>query len=390
MSTAPVFDIDPAAFHADPYPALARMRAAGPIWRVPQLDATLFVRRADIFEQEKRIEVFSSDQPGGLMTQLMGRNMMRKDGAEHAAERRATFPAFSPRTVRDQWTERFRDTARELLEDLAPRGSCDLVADYAMPLSAEALKVITGLTNMDRREMDRVSQGMIDGIANYAGDAAVEARCRDCTASIDAHIDARLEPLRAAPDASLVSVQLAAGLPMETLRANVKLAISGGQNEPRDAIAGAAWALLSHPEQLETVRAGANGGGADWRAAFEEYARWISPIGMSPRRVAQADEVHGVTFTPEERVFFMFGSANRDERVFEAPDRFDVTRDTGPAIPFGAGPHFCAGAAASRALIAEVALPMLFAALPGLRLDGEAPFAGWAFRGPLRVPVAWG
>jgi hypothetical protein len=386
MSPAPRFDIDPAAFHADPYPALARMRAAGPVWQVPQLGATLFVRRDDIFAQEKRVEVFSSDQPEGLMTRLMGRNMMRKDGAEHAAERRATFPAFSPRTVRDDWLPRFRATARRLLEELAPRGACDLVADYAMPLSAEALKAITGLTGMDWREMDRVSQGMIDGIANYAGDPAVEARCRACTALIDAHIDARLEALRAAPDASLVSVQLAADLPMESLRANVKLAISGGQNEPRDAIAGAAWALLTHPGALEEIRAGR----ADWRAAFEEYARWISPIGMSPRRVARAEEVAGVRFAPGERVFFMFGSANRDERVFERPDRFDILRDTGPAIAFGAGPHFCAGAAASRALIAEVALPMLFEALPGLRINGAAPFAGWAFRGPLRVPVAWG
>jgi cytochrome P450 len=85
----------------------------------------------------------------------------------------------------------------------------------------------------------------------------------------------------------------------------------------------------------------------------------------------------------------MFGSANRDEEWFDAPDRFDPWRDTGPAIPFGAGPHFCAGAAASRSLIADVALPMLFDRLPGLRLAGDAPFGGWAFRGPLRVPVTW-
>jgi hypothetical protein len=96
-----------------------------------------------------------------------------------------------------------------------------------------------------------------------------------------------------------------------------------------------------------------------------------------------------VRFAEGDRVFLMFGSANRDEAVFEAPERFDIRRDTGPSIPFGAGPHFCAGAAASRALIAEVALPMAFARLPGLRPAGEARFAGWAFRGPLSVPVAW-
>lgn len=385
MSDAPVVEIDPAAFAADPYPTLARMRAEAPICFVPQLGATLITRRDDIFVQEKRVEVFSSHQPQGLMTRLMGENLMRKDGPAHAAERRAIFPALSPRTVRDHWRAGFAAAATAVLDRLAPRGACDLVCDYAAPVSGAALCAIAGLTNMTPAEMDRVSQGMIDGCANYAGDPAVEARCHDCTASIDRHIDARLGALRAAPDLSLIGVQLAAGLPLDSLRANVKLAISGGQNEPRDAIAGAAWALLAHPGQLAQVRAGA----ISWDQVFAEYTRWISPIGMSPRRVARADAVRGVTFAPEDRVFLMFGSGNRDEAVFDRPDTFDLGRDCTPSLAFGAGPHFCAGAAAARVLVAEVALPMLFARLPGLRLAGEAPFHGWAFRGPLRVPVEW-
>ncbi|MCB1340846.1 MAG: cytochrome P450, partial [Pseudooceanicola sp.] len=115
-----------------------------------------------------------------------------------------------------------------------------------------------------------------------------------------------------------------------------------------------------------------------------------SPIGMSPRRVAQRDTVQGVTFEPDDRVFLMFASACRDEAHFDDPDRFDITRDTQPAISFGAGPHFCAGAAASRCMIADVALPMLFDRLPDLRLTGDVRFTGWAFRGPVSVPVAWG
>ncbi|MFN3955731.1 MAG: cytochrome P450 [Pararhodobacter sp.] len=385
MSEAPVYEIDPAAFHADPYPDLARMRAISPFVRVPQLGATLIVRRDEVFRLEKRIDIFSSHQPGGLMTLLMGENMMRKDGAAHMAERRAIFPTVSPRTVRDIWLADFERAADAILDALVPRGRADLVRDYALPLSAEALKAITGLTNMHFAEMDRVSQGMIDGIANYLGDPEIEARCKDCTASIDRHIDERLPELARAPDASLISVQLQAGLSDAQMRANVKLAISGGQNEPRDAIAGAAWALLSHPAALATIQAGQ----ASWMQAFEEYTRWIAPIGMSPRRVAQPYIEAGVSFEPEERVFLMFGSANRDERVWTDPDRFDISRDVGPSVAFGAGPHFCAGAWASRALIAEVALPRLFARLPGLRLVGAAPFAGWAFRGPLAVPVAW-
>jgi len=382
MSDAPVHEIDPAAFRADPYPDLARMRAEAPIAFVPQLGATLLTRRDDIHVQEKRTDVFSSHQPQGLMTVLMGENMMRKDGDAHMAERRALFPTVSPRTVNDHWKPLFLTRAQAILDDLAPKGACDLVVDYAMPVSAEALKLITGLTEMTPAEMDGVSQAMIDGCANYSGDKGIEARCHSATALIDDHIT-RMQGRAGA--FSALTVQTAAGVSDYSTRANIKLIISGGQNEPRDAIAGAIWALLDHPDQLALIRQG----GATWADAFAEYARWMSPIGMSPRRVARTDTVAGVTFAPEDRVFLMFGSANRDEAHFKDPDRFDITRNTSAAIPFGAGPHFCAGAAASRCLITEVALPLAFARLPGLRLTGPAPFAGWAFRGPTSVPVAW-
>ena len=124
---------------------------------------------------------------------------------------------------------------------------------------------------------------------------------------------------------------------------------------------------------------------------FEEFARWISPIGMSPRRIAKPYAVNGVELAPEDRVFLMFGAANRDEAHFADADRFDATRDTGKSIAFGAGPHFCAGAAASRAMIADVALPAVFARLKGLRLDESEPvrITGWAFRGLQNLPVEW-
>lgn len=385
MSRPPQLDIDPKAFWADPYPDLARMRAEAPVCYVPQLGSILFTRRDDIAECEKNVAVFSSDQPGGLMNVLMGQNMMRKDGEAHQAERKATFPAYSPRTVRDRWAARFRADAEALLAELKPRGEADLVQDYAIPLSGAALCAITGLEQLTPTQIDWISQSMINGIANYSGDPGIEAECKRATGFLDEAIDARLAELRAAPDTSLISVQAEAGLPVESIRANVKLAISGGQNEPRDAIAGAIWALLMHPEQLAMVRQGE----VTWQKVFEEYVRWISPIGMSPRRVAQAFTWDNVDLEPEDRVFFMFGSANRDERIFEDPDRFDVTRDSSKHIAFGAGPHFCAGAAASRSLIADVALPMIFEALPDLRLISEPRIGGWAFRGLLDLNVEW-
>lgn len=387
MSNAPHFDIDVREFWNDPYPALKRMRAETPIAFIPQLGSTIFTRRDDIFVSEKRIEVFSSHQPAGLMNVLMGHNMMRKDGDAHMSERAAMFPAVSPRTVRDTWRAQFQAHADRILDDLAPHGRADLCKAFALPLSAECLKHITGLTNMRYQDMDAWSQAMIDGIANYTGDKAVEARCNAATAGIDAAIDDMIPVVTKHPNQSILSVLMAAGMAMKSIRANIKLAISGGQNEPRDAISGTIWALLTHPDQLALVRDGK----AKWIEVFEEYARWIAPIGMSPRRVAKPWSYGGVDFEPEDRVFFMFGSANRDEACFDDPETFDITRDTAKSIAFGAGPHYCAGAWASRAMVADVALPSIFARLKNLRLDDAEPvrIGGWAFRGLLNLPVVW-
>jgi cytochrome P450 len=317
----------------------------------------------------------------------MGHNMMRKDGEAHMSERTAMFPAVSPRTVRDIWVRQFQAHADRILEALAPHGQADLCNTFALQLSAECLKDITGLTNMRFEDMDAWSQAMIDGIANYTGNREIEARCHAATAGIDAAIDDMIPVVTRHPNTSILSVLLASGQNIESVRANVKLAISGGQNEPRHAIAGAVWALLTHPEQLALVHAGK----AKWLDVFEEYARWIAPIGMTPRRVARRWSYGGVDFEPEDRVFFMFGSANRDETCFSDPDRFDITRDTQKSIAFGAGPHYCAGAFASRAMVADVALPGIFARLKGLRLDEREPvrIGGWAFRGLLNLPVKW-
>ncbi len=380
----PVYNISPDDFWRDPYPDLKTLRQNAPIAFVPQLGATLITRRNDIFDVEKKITYFSSYQPDGLMVQLMGQNMMRKDGPDHMAERKTIFPAVSPKTVKNIWKTEFEEFTDSILENVKLQGRGDLV-DIARQICGDALRVMTGLRNMTWQEIDRTSQGMIDGCANYAGDKQIEARCHDCTTSIDRHIDEMAEVLRNCPDTSLLSVQLAAGMSMEQIKANIKLAISGGQNEPRDVIAGIVWALLTHPDQLALVLSGE----ATWMQAFEEYTRWQSPIGMSPRQMARDYELHGVTLNTGDRIFLMFGSGNRDEANFDRPDYFDVAQDASASIAFGAGPHFCAGAWASRCLIAEVVLPRLFKSLPNLHLDGSTVMGGWAFRGPTTTPVAW-
>ena len=169
---------------------------------------------------------------------------------------------------------------------------------------------VTGLTQCTPQDLDSWSQAMIDGISNYHGDPATLARCQQATTAIDAAVENALRQQSGASektdpdsnDLSMLALMLDAGLVQDSVRANIKLAISGGQNEPRDAIAGTVWALLTHPQQLKLIRDGKAG----WAQAFEEYCRWVSPIGMSPRRIAKSHSINGYELIPEDKVFFMF------------------------------------------------------------------------------------
>ena len=385
MEYKPIHNIDVLKFKKNPYPDLQEMRAVNPICFVPQVNATMICDRDSIYECEKNIDVFSSVQPLGLMTILMGQNMMRKDGASHAEERKTIFKTISPKTSRDYWRDKFDTIADIIIDKIKDLKSGDLLTLYAKELSAECLKLVTGLTNMTAAEMDRVSQGMIDGCSNYTGDSDIEIYCNNCTQSIDAHINEMVHRMNRKSDFSMISTMLEGNLSADQISANVKLAISGGQNEPRDAIAGCIWAILNF-ELKERLLEKKN-----WDQLFNEYCRWMSPIGMSPREIAKDYSYKNIAFRKGDRVFLMFSSANRDEKVFPDAHEFDMDRDCSKSIHFGAGPHYCAGASIASTMISLVALPKLFMALPKLRLvDKEkCEFDGWAFRGITSLECAW-
>lgn len=219
--------------------------------------------------------------------------------------------------------------------------------------------------------MDAASQAMIDGIAPYAGDPMIEARCVAAVVQIDAAIDLVLHD---PPVLSLDDAQHRAGMPLEPSEGQPAAGDFRWPECPprcdcRDRLDAVASPRASCPGQSRRDRTATGGRGP-------------CPLDV-PAAVGD-----GVRFAPGDRVFLMFGAGNREARVLDRPGRGDITRDTRASLVFGARRHFCAGAAASRALIGEVALPMLFDALPTLRLDGPAPFAGWAFCGPVSMPVA--
>ncbi|MFI2200517.1 cytochrome P450 [Streptomyces sp. NPDC020192] len=168
----------------------------------------------------------------------------------------------------------------------------------------------------------------------------------------------------------------------------VQLLIAGHETTASMLSLGAV-ALLRHPDQLAALRADE----ALVPGAVEELLRYLTVVHIGLRRIATADvEIGGVTIRAGEGVVIALQAANRDPAVFTAPDTLDLTRDAGRHLAFGHGLHQCLGQSLARAEL-QIALPMLFHRLPGLRLEGPAPedlaFEGRAVHGIRELPVAW-
>lgn len=373
---------------ADPFPIYHRLRAEAPIHWVPAVDRYLVTGYHACHVIERDEGRFTADETGSLMKRSMGHSMLRKDDPEHAEERRAYGGVLKPRAIAARWRAAFHEHSERYLDELKQAGpGADLVANYAAPYAAENLRIVMGFHNATQQDMQRWSQTMIDGTGNYADDPDVWAASERSAAEVDVAIDEMLTHLHEHPDGSLLSQLATTQMPLESIRANIKVTIGGGLNEPRDALATTVHALLADPDQLEAI--GQEGGGGFGRA-FEESIRWVAPIGMYPRQVRDETVLEGLRLPAGSRLGIVIGAANRDPAMFVDPDRFDVRREKVPHLAFGGGNHFCAGAWVARASVAEVALPDLFS-LPGLRRDpdGEVTEAGWVFRGVTRLPVRW-
>jgi cytochrome P450 len=373
--------------YADPYPIYQRLRRVAPIHWMPAVNRYLVIGYDACHAIELDQKRFSADEAGSLMKRSMGHSMLRKDDPEHDAERKSYGGVLRPKAIKQHWNALFERNAATCLARLKDAGpGADLVSEFAAPYAAENLRVVLGFRNATQEDMQRWSQTLIDGTGNYADDADVWAAAERSSREVDEAIDHVLPHLRAHPDASLLSQLSGLPMPLDALRANLKMTIGGGLNEPRDAIATTAWALLSHPDQLESVLAGGR-----WSAAFEESIRWVAPISMYPRQSTRDTELAGMAVPAGARLGVVVGAANRDPAVFTDPESYDIDRPKKPHLAFGGGNHFCAGAWVAKASVVGVALPLLFAELPRLRLDPARPAAvgGWVFRGVLDLPVLW-
>ncbi|MBL3699192.1 cytochrome P450 [Leucobacter luti] len=377
--------------YRDPFLIYERLRAEGGVHWVPAVNRFLITSYEAVHQTELDQEVFSANERDSLQIRAMGHSMLRRDDPEHYLERKAWQPALRPGVVKRTWTEMFHRNAKRYLAELVDKGpGADLIWDFAAPYAAESLREVIGLYNATQEDLQRWSQTMIDATGNYADDPEVWARGKRSFDEVDVVLDEMLAWHQKHPDHTLLSTLLRIPdyeMPIDRIRANVKMTIGGGLNEPRDALGVTAWALLTHPEQRAAVAADRS----LWSTAFDESLRWVAPIGLYSRQTTRAVDVAGVRLPSGAKLGICILSANRDEQIWDRAPEFDLRRESKPHLAFGKGVHVCLGAWVARAQVADVGLPLLFESLEGLRVLPEDPpeIGGWVFRGMTKLPVSW-
>lgn len=370
-----------------PYDIYRRLRAEAPVVRVPAIRRIMLTKAADTKHVKENWELFSSDDPLTPMKRaFLAHTLMRKDGEAHARERGAMAPAFAPKNIKGCWQPIYTQVAEDYIGRL-PRGeTVDLFTELAAPFAARCLTHLLGIPEASDEDMIRWSQTLIDGAGNFGNVPELFEKSDKANAEMDALFDACAEKKRADPDASALSAMVNSDDPIEKsqIYSNIKIAIGGGINEPRDALLTILYGLFTNPDQRETCQKDAL-----WDAAFEEGVRWVAPIQASSRLVKEDTEIRGLPIARGEVVMTVQASACHDEELYDRPEDYNIFRPKTPHQAFGNGPHFCQGTHIARRMLAQIALPMLFDRFPGMELaDRDAvKFWGFGFRGPLSLPV---
>jgi aromatic O-demethylase, cytochrome P450 subunit len=386
------FRLDLEQMDVDPYPTYAEMRAVAPVAFVPELGVWMLTRWTDVEAVATDRDIWGS--PGGLdrLNRTFGEpNILTADGDVHASLRVGIDQVLRPRAVNDYVDDLVRPIARRLIEPLRDAGEAELVAEYLEPLSVLVLADVLSLGDLGPDTLRRLFKELQRGSGNTTGDPARYAVSDGAVAEIEAHVDPILDRLESEPDGSLLSHMLHAGgdapRPRSEIYPSFLIVISGGMREPSHAGATTMLGLLTQPGQLERVV-------ADRKLvprAIVEGLRWIAPIAQAVRSPFADTELAGVRIPAGAIVHAAVASANRDERRFDAPDEYDLTRSPNAHLSFGHGPHFCAGNFFARQLL-KIGLEELLDAFPSIHLDpaaDEPRVRGFMFRAPVELRVAW-
>ncbi len=314
--------------------------------------------------------------------------MLNMDPPLHTRYRRLVNKGFTPRMV-NQLHERIHVATDVIIDRVIEQGTADFVTDIAAELPLVVIAELLGVPNEDRHKMFDWSNRMVgneDPEYQHTADIAQVA-----SMELYAYASQLFAQKRADPHDDLMSVLTGVEVEGEQLsdfelELFFLLLTVAGNETTRNLISGAMAAFFDNPDQWELLR---NDRSLLPRAT-EEMLRYVTPV-MNFRRQATSEfELGGQTIKADEKVVFFHVSANRDEKVFEDPNRFDITRDPNPHMAFGAGgPHFCLGANLARMEI-RVMFEHLLDRMPDIRPDGEVQRLQSQFiNGVKHIPVAF-
>jgi methyl-branched lipid omega-hydroxylase len=368
---------------------------------MPEFPYVSITRHADIVEASRQPELFCSgkgtnigDMPPDFL-EFFG-SMINMDDPRHARMRRIVSRGFTPRQLETMRAD-VEGVAAEIVDEIAERGEGDFVTEVAarlplriildmmgIPRSQEQFvfdhtNVILGFTDPEYVDID-------DPVATTGAILTAGAELAQLVQELG---EARIkEPGNELVTALVTSEVDGEHLTPQELASFFVLLVVAGNETTRNAIAHGLWALTEHPDERDRWLGDIDGLAP---TAVEEIVRWASPV-IHFRRTVTRDgaRLAGREFSEGDKVVLWYWSGNRDEAVFDEPERFDLGRTPNDHIGFGGpGPHFCLGAHLARREIG-VMFRELLRRLPDIRAAGEPQRLRSGFiNGIKHMPAEW-
>jgi hypothetical protein len=375
------------------------------------------VRHADICEISKQPELFlnrfgivleSREQKIALAAED-GIGQMRviigMDPPEHRDYRKVAVPWFTPRAI-ERIDAIVQGSARHLVDTMVERatggdganvGECEFANEIAAAHPLRILSTILGVPQEQEPQILRLTNELFaadDPDLQRKGDDRGKAM-QELAMELFGLFNGIIEDRRANPTddlASLLANGKVNGEPMGVMETvgYYLITFSAGHDTTKNALASGVCALAQNPGEFAKLKDNPeliNG-------AVEEIVRWTSPVNYMKRVVAKDLEFHGQQLSKGDNLVLFYGSANRDEKVFEDPFSFRVDRNPNPHLGFGIGEHFCIGShlarASQRAMLRELVSRIDSLELAGVPEQIQSSFVVGLKELPLRYRVSQG
>lgn len=365
------------------------LREQMPVHKVKMMgiNLTVVARYEDCLMVAKDNELFGRDRaaitggsklpfPVPKNIQLLANSMIIEDDPQHRRLRQLVQKAFAPRSL-ELMEERLGEWAKALVDACADKGEFYAQSDFALQLPSKAISMMMGIDEDDMPLFQESLRVLSEGMSGWR---VARTMFWDLRKSV-AFVRDQVEKKRANPGEDILSALIHAEedgdrLTEDELVSMVFLLIVAGFETTTSLISNSIITFNHHPDQLERL----HNEPRLLSSAVEELLRFAGPIHGTKMNYARQDmELRGVHIPKGTAVMPLLGSANRDETVFEDPDRFDIARDPNKHLSFSQGNHFCLGAFLAR-METKIALETLYQRFDKLEFVDEpevAPMPGW-------------